>query len=147
MRIDLGLRSISYFGNNNIDIYPHQFEYFIGWWDKSAQFFDLRWHGLLERLPFYRFDEHNYKNSLKLISMIKDRSEELPIEIITSASRSINYKFAGNTFNIGIDGIKTKVFFNGYRIPLTARDITIEQLFDLLFPISVVREWKLNQFV
>jgi hypothetical protein len=90
--------------------------------------------------------------TVELITHIKSNAHVIPIDVIEVCSQKIKYKFAGHIFEI----IWDIPYFMGYGV-LTLNGVelcslrvykdTIESAFNSLFPIEVVRQEKLKQFV
>jgi hypothetical protein len=89
-----------------------------------------------------------------LTTSIKDAVDIPSLNIINSSQHEINYKFAGNLFNIDLSFSRSNriyingfEFFTGVKLNGYSLDELNKILMSRLFPISVIRELKLREFI
>jgi hypothetical protein len=120
---------------------------FVKWFNKTS-IFNHHWQSLF---CGFALDFSSYPHDL--LNQIVE-TKDLPIELLSDTDESLEYIFMNNTFKLSyLDQLHIHVSFDGRDIlridtgifPITPHDYDIEQTIQALFPISAIREDKLNQ--
>jgi hypothetical protein len=125
-----------------------QIKNFVSWYEKT-DLFDYKWVSLFEQ------DGIIFKGIEGLIYLIQIEIDHLPISNVSMGYATIKYDLYGNTFLVKTDDTgRGVIIFNGIRLCIIMAQIDssnnanhVSSAFEALFPIPLIRGYKLNQFV
>jgi hypothetical protein len=114
---------------------------FIHWFEKT-DLFDYNWECL------FNFES---ANGLGLSTFILSKVDELPIKILSYSDNMIKYEFMNNIFTVECTFFYIEISFNGKNmfrfLSTTTNGESYESIMQALFPIGLIREWKLKELI
>jgi hypothetical protein len=141
---DSGLLTLDIRGYHANRIYLHEYQYksFISSWSELT-IFDDRWK------PLFRSNGDTTHHCQIFLTHIVDRIQSdssLCVEILSIEPNEITYGFVDMIFTLSEDGFLYYLEFDDIKIKTClTTTITLDEAIEMLFPTSVLREWKLKQ--